>query len=529
MTGAARFLSAPPGSFPRERTARDAWIATLAVVGALTVVRIAILWLTPLELNPDEAQYWLWSRRLAWGYFSKPPMIAWLIRATTTLGGDAEPFARLSSPLLHAVAALALQRAGARFGGPWTGFRAAVVYALMPGVQVSSAIVSTDAPLLAFLSLSLWALGAFWTTPRARGARPALAFGAALGLACLSKYAGLYLAAGLAVHALADPNGRRRLWSAWRVALATVAFALVVAPNVAWNVANHFQTVSHTVADASLGDAEPARGLDPRGALGFLFGQLGVFGPVSFVVLAAGSWRAVRARSSDAAERLLLILTAPPLAIVLVEAVLVRANANWAAAAYAPGSLLVAAWLGGERGRRVFGWGMALQAVAAALVAAAVVSPAAATALHVDNGLKRARGWRAAAAVAREQVDRAKAAGPVTALAVDDRFMFNALAYYGRDWLAAPGEPPLRMWVHEAHAKNQAEAASPLTPAQGARVAFVSTAWPKESRWDFRGVSDLRHTAVRLDAHRERPMLLFVGQGFEPRPRDPRTGLPVAP
>ena len=32
------------------------------------------------ELYPDEAQYWLWSRTLDFGYFSKPPMVAWTIR-----------------------------------------------------------------------------------------------------------------------------------------------------------------------------------------------------------------------------------------------------------------------------------------------------------------------------------------------------------------------------------------------------------------------------------------------------------------
>ena len=48
---------------------------------ALTALRLAALFATPLELYPDEAQYWLWSRTLDWGYYSKPPMIAWLIWA----------------------------------------------------------------------------------------------------------------------------------------------------------------------------------------------------------------------------------------------------------------------------------------------------------------------------------------------------------------------------------------------------------------------------------------------------------------
>ncbi len=42
--------------------------AALALVAALTVARLVALFTTPLELYPDEAQYWLWSRTLDFGY-----------------------------------------------------------------------------------------------------------------------------------------------------------------------------------------------------------------------------------------------------------------------------------------------------------------------------------------------------------------------------------------------------------------------------------------------------------------------------
>ena len=69
---------------------RRAWLFAATLIGVLTVARLVTLFVTPIGLYPDEAQYWLWSRVLDWGYFSKPPMIAWLIRATTALGGDGE-------------------------------------------------------------------------------------------------------------------------------------------------------------------------------------------------------------------------------------------------------------------------------------------------------------------------------------------------------------------------------------------------------------------------------------------------------
>ena len=52
-----------------------------------------------LDLYADEAYYWMWSRRLATGYFDHPPMVAWLIRAGTRApprrAGRAHPLPRL--------------------------------------------------------------------------------------------------------------------------------------------------------------------------------------------------------------------------------------------------------------------------------------------------------------------------------------------------------------------------------------------------------------------------------------------------
>src|SRR5437870_13319168 len=41
----------------------------------------------PLDLAPDEAHYWHWSRHLDWSYYSKGPLAAWLIRASCEVFG----------------------------------------------------------------------------------------------------------------------------------------------------------------------------------------------------------------------------------------------------------------------------------------------------------------------------------------------------------------------------------------------------------------------------------------------------------
>ena len=490
----------------------------------LTAVRLTALFVTPLELYPDEAQYWLWSRTLDWGYFSKPPMIAWTIWATTALGGDTEAWVRLAAPVYHLGATLAVFGIGRRLYGPSVGFAACALYALMPGVQISSLVIATDAALLFFLSLTLLAYVELHPAEGRRRLLMAAGFGAALGLAFLSKYAAVYALIGLALHLLISKPARG-VWD-WRTTgVALGAFLLILSPNLAWNAAHGFSTVQHTAANAAWG----GRKLFNLPELGeFLVSQFGVFGPIPFAVLMGGlALLAVRRRLTDA-DLTLLCFSIPPFLIVTTQAFISRANANWSGAGYVAGAILVAAWLMRWRAK---GWllgAVASQALIATVFLACVVSPALAEAIGAANGFKRAKGWE-------QTVDaitaRAGAEPGLTAVAVDDRFLFNAAAYYGRDFFGAVNAPPLKMWVREAHAQNQAETTDPLTPATGARVlaASLDLIYRDELAQDFQAVSGREIHSVMLDAKRRRRTELFVGEGYAPLPRDPVTGQPPKP
>ncbi|MDP3174006.1 MAG: glycosyltransferase family 39 protein, partial [Phenylobacterium sp.] len=242
-----------PDAVTQPRARDLGWRTVAALVVGLTLVRLLVLFATPLDLYPDEAQYWLWSRALDFGYYSKPPMIAWTIWATTAIGGDAEPWVRFASPFYHAGAALAVYGVGRRLYGPPTALAGAAFYALMPGIQLSAAIIATDAPLLFFLSLFLWSYVNLQSAEHSRGRLlAAAACGATLGLAFLSKYAALYAVIGLTLH-LSVSRQARAAWGWPTIGAGLAAFALILAPNIAWNAAHHFATVQHTAANAAWG------------------------------------------------------------------------------------------------------------------------------------------------------------------------------------------------------------------------------------------------------------------------------------
>src|SRR6266851_2225146 len=107
-----------------------------AAIAVVTAARIAWLAVPTTGLYPDEAQYWFWAQHLAFGYYSKPPLVAWLIALTTALFGDGEFAVRLAAPLLHAATAGIVYAIAARLYDRRTGFWAGLAYATLPGVSL---------------------------------------------------------------------------------------------------------------------------------------------------------------------------------------------------------------------------------------------------------------------------------------------------------------------------------------------------------------------------------------------------------
>ncbi len=534
----------------------------LILIGALVLTRFAANFASPLNLYADEAQYWRWGQTLEWGYYSKPPMIAWVLHVMTAVFGDTPFGVRAAAPVLHGVSALFLYALGRDMLSGRAGLLAAATYLLMPAVTLSSGVMSTDGVLMPFWSASLYCL---WRLRSGKGGRwTAAGFGVALGLGLLSKYAMVYFFIGIALAALIDPPTRKALLTR-RGALAGLIAALIVAPHFWWNAAHDFQTVSHTVDNANLGGDL----LNPENALTFFVDQLGVFGPISFLALIFGlvfmQWR----RGDDAApERWLLCFILPVLILILAQSVLSRANANWAATAYPAASVLVVAWLlrasatrrlwwiiagvtflgavlindfslparlglGAALALGIVGYGFAmrhrpagliganigLNAVLALVFMAAALLPASFSgSLGLDNAMKRARGWDSVTA----QVLEAARAQGATAVLVDEREAWHTIDYYGRDRTVA-----LISWRRYPGPKSFSER-EPLSDALAKRVLVASfhDDLRPHLRSDFASFEPAGRITVPLGQRANgcpivRSVQLYIASGYAPPERNP--------
>ncbi|MFN7054392.1 ArnT family glycosyltransferase [Hyphomonas sp.] len=493
----------------------DHWArAALAGLILLFLLRILAILASPLELYADEAQYWRWAQTLEWGYYSKPPLIAWVIHMTTALFGDGPWAIRIAAPVLHLAAAVLLFLTGRAILDSRAGFFAAFLYALMPGVVLSSAVLSTDGVLMPVWCAALYL---YWQLRAGKGGwGHALALGAAIGTGMLAKYAMLYFVIGVALTALIDPASRRFVISA-RGAAAGLVAALILAPHFAWNAANDFETVGHTVDNANLGGDL----FNPENALSWFADQLGLFGPVSFLALLAGAWL-FRGAKDEAAriDRWLMCFILPVLVFILAQAVVSRAHANWTATAYPAAALLVAIWFSRQM-RGVLWTSLGLNGALAGVFMAgtALLSPAVTEALGVDNAMKRTRGWEASAAAVFAEAERLGA----TAVLVDEREAWHGLDYYGRD-----RDVPLISWRRYGGAKSFSERV-PLEGAIAERVlvASVHADFRPYLRGDFETFEPVGQ--VRIDLGRRgngcpitRVFQLYLATGHAPPERTPK-------
>lgn len=433
-----------------------------AFAAAISLIRIAALFAGHPDLGPDEGQYWFWSKTPAFGYYSKPPVIAWSIAATTAMFGDAEWAVRLSAPLYQLGAAIFLFLLTRRIAGEKPAFWAGAAWLTLPGVFLSSALIATDAPLLFFWSAALYFFFALTDGGGAR--RPTLlafALGAAIGCGFLSKYAMTYFVLGGALAFVLSPARRRAFGVVPLVITITSALAFM-APNIVWNAEHDFQTVAHTAANA-----------DWRGDFGhpdrlanFLLAQLGVAGPVMLALIAGASFSGGRS-GYDAqrdAMRTLLAFAIPAMAIVTLQSFISRAHGNWAAVAYPSTVVLATVWaFRARRTQFAAQISILLHLVIGAGFLAAFVSPGFAEAVRASSAFAKLRGWESqGAAIARQSRD-------YDAVMTDDREVMGELVYYARN-----GEP-IVAWNSNVRIDSHFEAFNAFDPARHRRLLYVTT------------------------------------------------------
>ncbi len=448
---------------------------TVLLVGALTLWRLYLS--ATLELHPDEAYYWLWSRQPDVAYFDHPPMVAWFIWLSTR-HSDAELWVRLPGTLVALVVsgliwqlALQLTRSVAVAAG------SVLLFNVYPLTLMGLMVITPDIPVFLFWSLSLWL---FWQLMRTGQTWLWYALGLSFGLALLSKYTAVLLAPCLFLYLLLSDE--RRWLKTVHPYLALLTGFAVFLPVVYWNSQHDWVSFAFQL-NHGLGGA--VRSLGP--VMEYLAGQMLITGPVVWLLGMAAAVAALWRR--DQATLWLLATSLPVIAFFGLSSLRTVAGPNWPAFAYVTFSILVARYCleGDSRLRRglwslAFGLSLALSVVLTlharfGLLPLHEFSPELAAA-DASNGF---HGWRELGAELRKHPEAAFALAPSHQLSAQ-------IIYYTGGRLPARPEPEARasqfdlwpgqlqgqdglyVWTDEDSAGPYEEYFAATTPARTLRV-----------------------------------------------------------
>lgn len=140
-----------------------------------------------MELDPDEAYYWLYSKQLAWGYFDHPPVIALLIKLGYAII-PRELGVRLGAIILQAAGFVLIWNMLDRPLEKQKVWLLALLLTSLPMLQIYGFIATPDSPLLFFVILFFYCYRRFLQDDNWGDA---LLLGLVMSLMLYSKYHGL--------------------------------------------------------------------------------------------------------------------------------------------------------------------------------------------------------------------------------------------------------------------------------------------------------------------------------------------------
>ncbi|HET7714454.1 MAG TPA: glycosyltransferase family 39 protein [Bauldia sp.] len=398
-------------------------MAAIAIIAALTIVRF---WASArIDLAPDEAYYWLWSRIPSAGYFDHPPMVAWWIWASTAIFGDTGFGVRAVSIVAGAVTSYAVYATARNLGlFDVLATRGAIWFNATILVGVGTILMSPDSPSVLFWAVATWVLS---DIRRSGDGWLWVIVGLFAGLGCLSKYSNLFFGLGVLLWLLLDRDARRWFLSPWPYIGAGVAL-LVFIPVLWWNAEHNWISFAKQFGRIS------TDGIELRYVGEFLAGQVGLLNPLIAIFVGLGLWRGAQSVAGDdtphrGALVFFLSISAPLVLYMFIHSFHASVQGNWLAPAY-PTLVLIGAVAASDVSARPL-QGLARLAAPVGIVTSVLalgffVAPTP-TPFGFQTPAERLIGWRDLAG----RIEQIRQSSGAQWIATGDYGLTGELAFYG--------------------------------------------------------------------------------------------------
>ncbi|MEW6162959.1 MAG: glycosyltransferase family 39 protein [Nitrospirota bacterium] len=300
---------------------------------AVSLFRIYYITRGPFDLSPDEAHYWEWSRRLDWSYYSKGPMIAYLMHIGTAIFGDTVFGIRIMAVVFSAFNSVIIYILGKKLYDEQAGLFSAILIQIVPLFSIFGVLFTIDSPFIFFWILSLLL---FWKATSNQSQISNLKsqmywplLGLFIGLGLLTKYTMTFFYLCAFLFLLLSKEERRLLLTKGPYIACIISLA-VFSPVIIWNADHDWVTFKHTAGQVHLAEGIQ---ISLKSFFEFLGSQLGVITPLLLILMAVSVWRLRKQREGA----FLFWFSVPIIAFFLVKSLQAKVQANWALAGYITG------------------------------------------------------------------------------------------------------------------------------------------------------------------------------------------------
>ncbi|MBI4667320.1 MAG: glycosyltransferase family 39 protein [Nitrospinae bacterium] len=311
-----------------------AWYCALLVAG-FALFRLVMMGLT--GLGDSESYYWAWAHHPALSYYDHPPMVAWLIHLSTSIGGDSVFFTRLPSVFLFIFIGWVFYRLSMRlFNDGRVAFISILTFNLIPMFGIGALQMVPDIPSAACYLLFILIIhdllaknGPGWMW---------LALGVVMGVGLLGKYFAILLLPS-AMLLVAMVPGYRHWYKRPEPYLMGVVALLVFSPVIIWNYTNEWPSFKFHLVERHHG---PSFSWDNVGRL--IGGQMLYVTPLYLIALLWSAYAGFKkALAGDNRYALLSAFSVPTLVFFyVVTAWTNEAEPHWPAFGYLPAAIMMA-------------------------------------------------------------------------------------------------------------------------------------------------------------------------------------------
>ncbi len=281
-----------------------------------------------IHFYSDENYYWLWSKKLDFSYFDHPPMVAYVIKATTLFSDEAF-FVRLGAVLMVSGSAYLLYLLAKKMFDEKTAIYTFYIFISSIMIIAGSTLITPDIPLMFFATLLLYSAYIYLEEDNKKYA---LLTGFAAGAMILSKYTGILIIVTLLVYiVMYKREAFKDKYFYGALAIATLVFS----PVLYWNYLNDFISftfqLDHGIAKEKI--------FNSKEFTKFVSAQFGLFHPLYLIPLLY-----FIARDKNRFDRKKVYLLLPFLFVLLFftyHSAFKYANAQWAGPAYISAAVLL--------------------------------------------------------------------------------------------------------------------------------------------------------------------------------------------